>query len=489
MRAPRGLHQQTVLRLRHRSVFLLALIGVFLWEALPGAALWTHVPPAHRGPAYAGLPWLVTDAAHRIADLAGDAVQLHGFNDSALLEKTVDPAPLDARDAHDIAAMGFDVVRLPVAWSRLEPQRGQWDEAYLQQVADDVALLNRDGLYVVLDMHFLDFGPRWDGSGAPQWAALPLIPDIRFTQGDWGRHLSPAQNAAMAYFWLSPDWQADFMHAWQRVAARFADDSGVAGYDLYNEPHALPIPPLRFERDWMWPLYARTIDAIGAVDPNHLFFVEGELFGDFPTMVDQLSAPDLVYSPHEYTGSLVPPLFNGDVSALRDHVASVTTEAREVPAAMWVGEWGKSRDEPMAAQWVDGLLDAYDDAGAGGWAWWQWRQDGGWGMRNAAGTSTDWKFLLHLARPYLVSAPPGVRLAGHGDGVHGTLDVAVAAHSTVETVVLGWAQQAFAGPPVITGSCALEQQPSADGRLGLLIHAGSACTIHFESNPEGAASL
>ncbi len=51
----------------------------------------------------------------------------------------------------------------------------------------------------------------------------------------------------------------------------------MAGYDLYNEPHAIPLPPIRFERDFMWPLYARTIDAIGAVDPNHLFIVEGQL--------------------------------------------------------------------------------------------------------------------------------------------------------------------------------------------------------------------
>ena len=73
---------------------------------------------------------------------------------------------------------GFNVVRLPIAWSRLEAQRGQVDSAYLGRVADLVARLNRHHRYVVLDVHvMLAWGARLQltatdsftlGIGSPQ---------------------------------------------------------------------------------------------------------------------------------------------------------------------------------------------------------------------------------------------------------------------------------------------------------------------------------
>src|SRR5260370_837968 len=132
----------------------------------------------------------------------GRAVLLRGFNDDALLEPgTVHPAPLDETDAMMMQRSGFDSVRLPIAWSRLEPQRGRFDTAYLEQIGAAVGLLNRHGMYVVLDMHFLDWGPRWGGSGAPAWAALPGVPDAQWWPWESReRHPSPAVHAAHSYF-------------------------------------------------------------------------------------------------------------------------------------------------------------------------------------------------------------------------------------------------------------------------------------------------
>src|ERR1039458_766548 len=60
---------------------------------------------------------------------------------------------------------------------------------------------------------------------------------------------------------LSSDWQTQYLRTWQFVAARFRDDSGVAGYDIINEPHAFPLPPFRFDKDDLFPFYARAITA------------------------------------------------------------------------------------------------------------------------------------------------------------------------------------------------------------------------------------
>ena len=195
----------------------------------------------------------------------------------------MDPAPLDATDASVMEESGFDVVRLPIAWSLLEPEPGHFSNAYLDRIASAVALLNQHHIYVVLDMHFLGWSPTYGGSGAPAWATVSGVPDIQ-----WGpmpsvtRLLSPAINVWKPYFWLTSDWQTQYLRTWQFVATRFRDDSGVAGYDIINEPHAFPLLPLRFDKDDLFPFYARAITAIGDVDPNHLFLPRTTLSATSP---------------------------------------------------------------------------------------------------------------------------------------------------------------------------------------------------------------
>jgi aryl-phospho-beta-D-glucosidase BglC (GH1 family) len=459
---------------RNAVAVVLAVVASLVWLEVPVAALTTTVGPADRPASSWDLSWLsVRD--RRIVDETGRVVLLHGFNTSTLLEPTVKRSPLDSGDATMMERDGFDVVRLAVSWGRLEPRRGQWDSGYLDAIDRTVRLLNSHHIYVVIDMHFLDWSSAFGGSGAPAWAAVPLVPDLHIPAiGDWQRHLSPAMNAANTYFWVSPDWQTDFLQAWRLLAQHFRDNSGVAGYDLYNEPHALPLPPIRFEKAFMWPLYARTIDAIGTVDPNHLFIVEGELFGDYGTTVVPLKAPDLVYSPHEYTGSLIPPTFDGNPQPLDDDVSKVAGEAARVPAALWIGEWGMPATQSQATAWIDDALNAYDSAGAG-WAWWQWREDSPWGIRDDAG-NTDTRVLAHLARPYLAATPPGVRSEA-ADGVRGTLTVTLDAAYSGGRIDIAWPLLST-GAPVVTGSCAATSAwDAARARLAVSVAGGGPCTM------------
>jgi endoglycosylceramidase len=458
---------------------VLMLAAGWLWAYVPVPALAVSLPPASQPPGV--LPWLSVSGS-RIVDSSGRSVLLRGFNTSALLEPdTVVPAPLDERDIVEMQQSGFTVLRVPIAWSRLEPVRGAVDTAYLDSVARLVSLAETHGMYVVLDMHFLDWGPGFGGSGAPRWASLAGVPDLQWWPWDsWRRHLSPAVNAAYTYFWLSPDWQEDFRMVWRAVASRFRADPGVAGYDLFNEPHPIPIPPRLFERDWMWPLYARTIESIGSVDPNHLFFVEGDLLGDFPTTMVPLHARGVVYSPHIYTGSLVPPAFDGNRTPFFDHVAEQRGEAEQVPAPMWTGELGIDHSAPHASEYADTALDAYDDDQSG-WAWWQWREGTPWGVAGTSG-DVDRGWLVHLARPFVALAPAGVA-GGRGDGVHGMLTVHVAASHGDAPTVVSWPAFTLAAPRV-SGSCvASSSWDGAAARLTLRLIAGAACEVTLSVQP------
>jgi hypothetical protein len=61
--------------------------------------------------------------------------------------------PWEDWDAPQIAALGFDFVRLCINWSGLEPQEGQFSDAYLDRLDEVIADLNRAGIYVLIDFH------------------------------------------------------------------------------------------------------------------------------------------------------------------------------------------------------------------------------------------------------------------------------------------------------------------------------------------------
>ncbi|HYA01474.1 MAG TPA: cellulase family glycosylhydrolase [Candidatus Binatia bacterium] len=465
---------------RLRLLALSLPVAIAAWVAMPVPTLSASVPPPDRPTARAGLPWLSTRDGAIVAS-SGEAVMLHGFDDENLLPRsqTVSPAPLDATDARLMQESGFDVVRLPIAWSELEPEPGEFNSAYLERIAAAVALLNAHRLYVVLDMHFLAWSPVYGGAGAPAWATLGWVPDFKFGQSGNTvlRLASPALNASEAYFFLTSGWQSQLLRTWQFVAQRFRGDSGVAGYDIFNEAHSFPLLPLSFDRDQLFPFYARAVTAIAAVDPNHLFFLENDALDDLPTAVVPIKAPDIVYSPHVYTGVLSPAL-GGEPQALDTHVAELAGEAAQLSAPMWVGEFGDGSNHPSAAQWITDALDAYDAHDAG-WAWWQWRGvNDPWSLRSATGTSLNVTFLRLLARPYLAAAPRGVS-ASAGDGVLGRLDISVAARHATGVIEVAWSEYTLGQPSVASSCGATSSWDASDARLLLTVPADGTCSIQL----------
>ena len=377
-------------------------LGAIVLSPVPAlaASFQPQRPPA--GP----LPWLSVRGG-QIVNSQGETVILRGFNDNALLQRgrAPLPPPLTMEDALLMRAQGFDVVRIPVSWSLLEPRPGSFSQSYLRQVKKMVDLCARAGLYTVLDLHTQDFGVAFGGSGAPRWLTLPALPNWHFpgVSGAWQRHLSPAVNGDLAFFWLYPNWQRLYWQVWRVLARPLAGDSAVAGFDLYNEPHPLPVPPGIFGPRILFPFYATGIREIAQVDPNHLFIIEGNLFGDLPTKVDPLQAPDLVYSTHLYAGSLIGGSFRGQASPLRSELTQGLSEAAQIPAAYWTGELGINHQLRGATSWALAEI-ALSDQYRTGWAWWQWDDPTGWGVRSGRGP-VDRAWLDTLSQPYVQAAP------------------------------------------------------------------------------------
>lgn len=414
-----------------------------------------------------------------IVDGQGRTVTLRGFNVDALTDprdhELGTPAPLDARDAELMQESGFDCVRLPIAWSLLEPQRGRFSTAYLNRISALVRLLEAHRLRVIIDMHF---GKAWGpAADVPAWATLSWAPDWSPTaNSQWHDALMVRNLTSYTAFWLTNGWQQQLALAWQQVARRFRDDPGVVGYDLYNEPHPLPIPPGAFGSRFLFPLYARLISAIGKVDPNHLFFLDSTLFAGLPTNVDRVRAQDVVYAPHLYVGSLIRMPTSLIPEALHLEVGMRSDESRAVGGALWFSEVGVDHDAPNSAHLMQAYLDDMD-AQQAGWSWWQWRQNGGWGIRNVAGNHINWRALRELAQPYLEAAPSGVRAEG-SDGHRMTIGVA-ADHASAAAMV-AW-PVLLAGTPHAAGQClASSSWDVATARLMLRFAAHAKCLVRVQ---------
>ncbi|MFN2450919.1 MAG: hypothetical protein ABR541_01040, partial [Candidatus Dormibacteria bacterium] len=175
-----------------------------------------------------------------------------------------------------------------------------------------------------------------------------------------------------------------------------------------------------------------------------------------------------------YTGSLVPPAFSGDRRDLDRHLRQGQHEATTLAAPFWEGEFGIDRSQAHAGQWADAALDTLDDLDAG-WAWWQWRQDGGWGIRDRAG-ATHLDTLRHLARPYLAAAPATLH-PGRGDGSTGRLDIRIDPTTTATSATLAWPSVTLR-PPAATG-CNAQLLATGLGSYQLTVAPSTAgCVLH-----------
>jgi endoglycosylceramidase len=337
----------------------------------------------------------------RIVDSLGREVLLRGANVNALAEywkgsEFPTTFPLAPEDPARMRSIGWNVVRLLVSWSRVEPEPGRYDEDHLDEVARTVARLGDAGLYSIIDLHQDAWGPTlaarpdesctegtepafgWDG--APGWATLDGGRP-RCTSG--ARELSPAVMHAWQAF-LDDEPAADgggvqtrYVAMLAHVAGRFARTPEVAGYDLMNEPNTFT--PSDNQR--LATMYGRAVEAMrkaerAARGTSHLILFEpSALFSETGSGAPPSFSrdPDLVYAPHIYTGGFT----GGPITR-----TAFETARREAAALGGVpvlsGEWGA--DPARAAQADDPYFVEHQrlqDAFRFGATLWTWRESCG----------------------------------------------------------------------------------------------------------------
>ncbi len=229
--------------MRRVSIVLIAAALGVLTLAAPAIPAVGDTAPSATGLAALGLG----QTGRWITDTTGRVAVLHGVNQVyKLAPYTPSTDGFGDDDAAFLAANGFDAVRLGVIWAAVEPQPGHYDEAYLDSVAATVRTLAAHGIVSQLDFHQDLYNEKYQGEGAPAWAVTndvvaQLLPNPALGFPD-NYLANPSEWHTWDAFWANAKaadgvgLQDHYARAWAHVAARFAADPAVAGYDVINEP-------------------------------------------------------------------------------------------------------------------------------------------------------------------------------------------------------------------------------------------------------------
>jgi endoglycosylceramidase len=321
---------------------------------------------------------------------AGQEVFLRGVNVNALVAYSPnhpEAVPVGPTSFQEMAALGFDVVRLPVSLSALEPQPGRISVAYVQEIQRVVGWAAASGLWVVLDLHQDHYAAGLypgEADGMPAWMVDTLgLPRQPLLLGI----TDPAVQGAFTAFW--DDARRDGVSLWQAydeglaaLARTFAGDPALAGYDVMNEPnpglHLTPDFPVRY----LLPFYRGAVATIRRYDGTHPIFLEPDVLSMATGHVAWPRQPWLrdgvVLETHEYVpvDALTSP--HGRAVETASSQALLTLLYRESDAARradglpwWIGEFGAPPDRLGDAEVAQEI--ALQDAYRVGSAFWLWQ--------------------------------------------------------------------------------------------------------------------
>jgi len=261
-------------------------------------------------------------------------------------------------DAQYIASLGLNLLRLPINYRHFESYMEPFviKEEGFKHLDRVINLCAEQQIYTIVDLH-----------------ALP-----GYQNQDWHSD-NPTHKA---FFWQHKHFQDRVVHLWEAIATRYKDNPWLAGYNPINEP----ADPSEAQIE---PFYRQLYQAIRAIDPNHILFLEGNRYSlDFHMFKQPL--PNVVYTTHDYALTL------SDKPALEQAFLQKTSYMRETGTPIWVGEFGPAQAEPKRYPVLRNQLEIYDRYQAS-WSIWTFK---GIGLLGVVSVSPDSRWIQRI-QPFL----------------------------------------------------------------------------------------
>jgi aryl-phospho-beta-D-glucosidase BglC (GH1 family) len=324
-------------------------------------------------------------AGNQIVDVNGNPVRIAGVNWFGFETSNYVVDGLWARNYKDMMnqmkQLGFNTIRIPYSEDIFNPAN----------VPNGINYSLNPDLQGLSSLQILDKIVDYAGQ-----IGLRIILD---------EHSAMADDHSNEDLWYIPGstvyTQQAWINDWVALAQRYAGNPTVIGADLHNEPHG--------SATWGdgnpatdWRLAAETAgNAILAVNPNWLIFVEGiqtyngqsywwggNLMGAGQYPVQLNVANRVVYSAHDYPSSVYDQTwFNA--ANYPNNLPSVWDQMwgylyRQDIAPVWLGEFGSYLQTTSDQQWyqqITSYLANTTGAQAGGtgmsWTWWSWNPNSG----------------------------------------------------------------------------------------------------------------
>jgi len=259
-----------------------------------------------------------------------------------------------AEDIRFIKQAGFNSVRVPFSYRLfvMEGEPARLEGVGYEMLDRVVGWCRREGLYVVLDMH-----------GAPGGQTGDNIDD------SWG----------YPFLFESTEAQDLTVRLWRKLAARYANEPTVIGYDLLNEPIAHYFDAAHFNPR-LEPLYKKIVKAVREVDRNHVIFLGGaqwdtnfKVFG--PPFDDKLA-----YTFHKYWMEV-------KQEAVQEYVDF--SQKHNVP--LYMGESGENTDE-----WIASFRELLERNRIG-WCFWPYKKLDATSCVASVNRPADWDAVIAFA--------------------------------------------------------------------------------------------
>lgn len=136
---------------------------------------------------------------------------------------------------------GYNIIRLGITWDAVEPEKGKYNEEYINSVKTTLDKCYKYGLYAYIDMH-QDLYSGWGngpGDGAPDWACHSDKYKYRNPKFVWaeGYFIDKAVHRAFDNFWDNKYGVQDaYIKMWVHLAEKLNGHPALFGYDIMNEP-------------------------------------------------------------------------------------------------------------------------------------------------------------------------------------------------------------------------------------------------------------
>lgn len=160
---------------------------------------------------------------------------------------------------------------------------------------------------------------------------------------------------------------------WSNLATPFANDSAVAAFDLWNEPHSVPVPPRLFGARFLLTFEASLMNHLAKTAPHQKLMTQQPLKCGQPTHVGRASYSRQIFSNHVF-GTLLEPPWQTPHPKYASALRLLKDQAGEADGAPWVGEVGGPPGAASSA-WIAKETNELDQFRPG-CAYWDWNEGG-----------------------------------------------------------------------------------------------------------------